>query len=128
MNRRTLKKLCKRAVPILIAKHRYKPEDFTPADGDESIYAPPGMEKQFVRHGFIELGPLKGTPLLWVKTSYEYDEWDATLPSEMLRDIEFWATWEPTPEDIAEWNDHAAAANVALASSVSRPPGNSEAK
>lgn len=124
MNRRTLKKACKRAVPILIAQHRYKPEDFTPAEGDESIYAPPGMEKRFVRHGFIELGPLKGTPLLWVKTSYEYDEWDSTLPSEMLREIEFWATWEPTPEEIAGWNDHAAAANAAMA--LSHPSTNRE--
>lgn len=104
MNLRTLKKLCKRAIPELIAKHRYRPEDFLPADGSESVYAPPGMEKRFVRNGFLDNGPLKGTPLLWVKTSYEYDEWDAILPCEMLREIKFWENWEPSPEELAEWN------------------------
>lgn len=90
MNRRTLKKHCQRAMRILIEKHNYDLGDFHPSDGNESIYAPKGMERRFVWHGFLEPGPLKGTPLLWERTSYEYNEWDCALPSAVLADIEFW--------------------------------------
>lgn len=103
MNLRTLKKHCRRAVATLIEKHGYKPEDFTPADGSESIYAPPGMERQYVHGSFLDR-VLPGTPLLWQKTSYEYDEWDAYLPSEFLKDLDFWSKFEPTAEDLAAWN------------------------
>ncbi len=90
MNRRTLKKKCSRAMSVLIAKHGYHAERFHAADGDETIDAPCRMEKRFVRHGFISPGVLKGTMLLWERTSYEYDEWDCTLPTEVLAEIEHW--------------------------------------
>jgi hypothetical protein len=104
MNRRILKKRCKRAMEILIREHGYKPKDFAPSNGHESVYAPGGMEKQRTRRrwdveGFLNPGPLKGTPLLWERTSYEYDEWDAKLPTEVLAKIEMWASI--TPEDLA---------------------------
>ena len=101
MNLRTLKKHCQRAVVILIAEHGYKPSDFARSDGEEAISAPTRMERRFVRNGFLEPGPLKGTWLLWQKTSYEYDEWDADLPSVMLDEIIFWSKWQPTAEDLA---------------------------
>ena len=87
MNRRILKKRCKRAMEILIRDHGYKPAAFRLATGDESIDAPTAMEAQFQRHGFLEPGPLPGTPLLWVRTSYECEEWDARLPCQRLEDI-----------------------------------------
>jgi hypothetical protein len=104
VNRRTLKKICRRAMETLIRDHRYDPGDFKPADGSETIYAPPGMERQYVDHHWLRDGPLKGTPLLWVRTSYEYDEWDARLPFEVLCDVEFWSTFEPTAAELAELN------------------------
>ena len=102
MNRRTLKKHCKRAASILIEKHGYDPKDFHPADGDECIYAPTNMERRYKRGGdgyfWLEPGPLKGTMLLWERVSVEYDEWDCKFPNEVLSDIELWENL--TEEDV----------------------------
>ncbi|CAB4137588.1 hypothetical protein UFOVP326_41 [uncultured Caudovirales phage] len=87
MNLRTLKKRCKLARDILIRDHGYRPKDFTLADGDESIDAPTNMEARFQNYGFLDPGPLPGTPLLWRRTNYEADEWDYSLPCEHLADI-----------------------------------------
>lgn len=87
MNRRTLKKHCKRAVPILIERYGYKPDAFNPADGSETVDAPTSMERRNVRHGFLEPGPLPGTPVCWL-IDY-FGEGDCYLPSEMLKDREF---------------------------------------
>lgn len=46
MNLRTLKKHCQRAKAILIAEHGYGETDFKPADGSETFYAPPTLEKR----------------------------------------------------------------------------------
>lgn len=94
MNRRTLKKHCIRAKAFLIAKHDYREEAFSPANGEESVYAPTRMERRFVRHGFLDPGPLKGTPLLWERTSYECDDWDCSLPSEILAHIQSWENFD----------------------------------
>lgn len=102
MNLRILKKLCKRAVPILVGQYGYRLESFTVADGSEAIDAPVGMERRFVRHGFIDPGLLKGTPVIWQRVSYEYDEWDCFLPSEILSEHEFWKDWEPSAEDLED--------------------------
>lgn len=99
MNLRTLKKHCKRAVPILIRDHGYKTSDFTPAEGDETVDTPHGMEKRHEWRGFLRPGPLKGTPLLWCRVSHEYDEWEARLPSEWLKEIEFWADFKPSENE-----------------------------
>jgi hypothetical protein len=115
MNLRIIKKQCKQAMAVLIAEHGYKPSDFQPADGGESIYAPCGLEKRFDRNGFLEPGPLPGTPLLWRKVSYEYDDWDAFLPSEELRDIIHWANFRPSKEEIAECDAWAERQNKLLA-------------
>ena len=101
MNRRTLKKKCKRAMAVLIEKHGYRPDQFLPADGWEAIDAPKSMEGRFVRRGFLEPGPLKGTPLLWCQVSYECDEWDADLPTRVLADIEFWESM--STEELNAW-------------------------
>lgn len=106
MNRRILKKHCKQAMEILIREHGYRADQFAPSDGQESVDAPTNMEKRRRRRrfdvpGFLNPGPLKGTPLLWQRTSHEYDEWDAKLPTEVLAEIEMWASI--APEDFAEW-------------------------
>lgn len=86
-----LKAECERAVKVLVAEHGYSLDKFTPADGEESLYAPVDLDEKFVRHGFIEPGVLVGTPVYWARCSYEYDEWDCDLASEILREIEHWA-------------------------------------
>lgn len=91
MNRRILKKRCKRALAALIEKHGYSAETFIPAQGEESIDAPAGMKGRGVSAGWLNPGPLKGTPLIWRRVTYEYDEWDCFLPSLELAEIEFWA-------------------------------------
>jgi hypothetical protein len=92
MNRRTLKKHCDRARRVLIAEHGYKPADFERAKGEESVDAPPAMERRFVTgFGFLDPGPLKGTWLLWEKCDYYSNDWDCKLPLEHLREIELWA-------------------------------------
>lgn len=115
MNLRIIKKQCKQAMAILIAEHGYRPSDFLPADGEEAVYAPCGMEKRYERHGFLEPGPLPGTPILWKKASYEYDEWDAYLPSEELRDIIHWSHYRPSKDEIAECDAWAERQNKLLA-------------
>lgn len=90
MNLRTLKKRCKRAVPVLIERHHFNPNAFEPSDGTEAIYSPPGMERRFCEHGFLKQGPLKGTMLLWEQNYW--GEGDYKLPSEVLREIEFWSS------------------------------------
>lgn len=91
MNRRTLEKHCARAMQTLIAEHGYRADQFSPSDGEESIDAPSGMERRFVWRGWLRPGPLRGTMLLWRKTSYETDEWEPILPTQMLADIQLWS-------------------------------------
>lgn len=88
MNRRILKKRCKRAVEVLIAEHGYRRADFHPSGGEESIDAPPGMEARFVRRGWMEPGALKGTPLYYAPGDREAD---AVLPSSILADLILWS-------------------------------------
>lgn len=99
MDRRALKKRCKEAVEVLVRDHGYDRSGFVPADGSETIDAPADLEDRFVRHGFIEPGVLKGTLVHWARCSYEYDEWDCALPSEILNEITCWET--VTDADIA---------------------------
>ncbi|NEV79295.1 hypothetical protein DYI24_19885 [Rhodopseudomonas sp. BR0C11] len=74
----------------LIAKHGFFPRDFVKSDGQESIDTPIGMERRFDRNGWLNPGPLKGTPLLLVQTSVECDEWDCKLPTDALEEIDLW--------------------------------------
>jgi hypothetical protein len=98
LNPRTLKKKCKRAVAILIAQHGYKATNFTSSDGTETVYAPARMERGREHPDYLM--PLAGTPLLWVRVSYECDDWEPKLPSEFLAEIEF---WEKNPPTEADW-------------------------
>lgn len=98
MNLRTLKKRCKAAVEVLVRDHGYPRDHFTPADGSETFDAPAGLDARFVRGNWIEPGVLKGTLVYWYRCSYEYDEWDCKLPSEMLDEINHWASM--TDEDM----------------------------
>ncbi len=109
MNRRILKKKCKQAMALLIAKHGFKLSDFKMAEGNESIDAPRGMKGRGVRPciveghdigGWLEPGPLKGTPLLW-QGGGESNEWDVVLPIYMAEQCEFFAN--ATPEELAEF-------------------------
>lgn len=102
MNRRTLKKHCKRAVPILIAEYGYHETDFMPADGSETIDAPTRMERQYVERGFLKPGALRGTMIIWQRTSYEYDEWDCKLASELLDEIRWVEKQDWSPTDCEE--------------------------
>jgi hypothetical protein len=105
MNRRIYKKLCKRAMPVLIAKHGYAPRNFTMANGRETLDAPTNMERNDRRGRFFVKGffsPLKGTPVIWERTSYEYDEWDAKGAVDVLDELEYWESPEAA-KFIEEW-------------------------
>ncbi|BCW88034.1 hypothetical protein sos41_11720 [Alphaproteobacteria bacterium SO-S41] len=101
MNLRTLKKHCRRAVAILIAEHGYRPDDFLPAAGEETLDAPIGMEARFVRNGFLSPGPLAGTPLAWARGWYGSEGEEPVLPIDVLSEIILWRDFEPTAEDLA---------------------------
>lgn len=101
MDLRLLKAKCKRAVDVLVREHGYSRDRFTPADGSETFDAPSDLDAKFVRNGFIEPGVHKGTLVYWYRCSYEYDEWDCKLPSEMLSEIESYAGI--SDEQWAEW-------------------------
>lgn len=113
MNRRTLKKHCARAMRRLIAEHGFRADQFLPADGGEAVVAPARMERRFVCREFLEPGPLPGTMLLWRRTSYETDEWELMLPTEMLEDIELAAG--------ADWSAIAAEAFAPHAATCEEP-------
>ena len=93
MNRRTLKKRCKRAMAVLIKEYAYRPDQFAPACGDEAIDAPAGMERRHVWSDWLEPGPLKGTPLYYYRTSWECDEWGCQLPTDVLSELEHWSNF-----------------------------------
>jgi hypothetical protein len=75
----------------LIREHHYPRNGFFRADGEETVYAPHGMEKRFVRNDFLEPGPLKGTWLYFSKDYY--GEGDCDLPISVLREIETWSSF-----------------------------------
>jgi hypothetical protein len=112
MNRRTLKKHCKRAMETLIAKHGYRRAGFSQADGEETVYAPAGMERRHVRHGFLHPGALKGTWLYW--SADYFGEGDYDLPISILREIQLWEGMTPEEaerlfEESTQWRPDLAA-------------------
>ncbi|MBN8960559.1 MAG: hypothetical protein J0H71_05460 [Rhizobiales bacterium] len=96
MNRRTLKKHCRRAMAILIDQYGYNEKDFQPSNGEETIDAPLRMERRFVRDGWLEPGLLKGTPLHWPIYDHPYDDGGPKLPSDILAELRM---WENTSDD-----------------------------
>lgn len=91
---RQLKKREKKAVRRLMVEFGYKPSDFTPSDGRESIAAPPDAPLRYTRNGFLHPGPLKGTPIFCKKIDYYSDDRQETLPSELLYDERFAVEFE----------------------------------
>lgn len=101
MNLRILKKLSKRAAPILAAQFRYAVDDFSVADGSECVSAVGKMPKRLDSSvGLVY--PLPGTPLNWYRTSYEYDEWDAQSLWELLYDTAMWTYVTFKSKDVME--------------------------
>jgi hypothetical protein len=92
MNNRQWKKACKLAAAEL---EREFPGEFVcaPAEGDECVSAPrdyvPPRNEQDSPASFrrSHATPPRGTPLVWQRTSYEYDEWDARTALDMLADL-----------------------------------------
>jgi hypothetical protein len=115
MNLRTLKTQCKRAREVLIEHHGVKARYFLKATGDESIDAPRGMELRFDRGGWLDPGPLPGTPLYWAGPGYDDDGDDPQLPTDLLAEITMWQHWKPSAAEIAEWDAHADRENANLA-------------
>ncbi|RVT96206.1 hypothetical protein EOD42_13905 [Rhodovarius crocodyli] len=95
MNRRILKKQCKRAMEVLIQHHGYRASSFKAATGDECIVVlAKGFDRRQLDDGrpepdwaWLHPGPLKGTPLFYRQVNHEHDEWDHKLPTEELADI-----------------------------------------
>lgn len=89
---RQLKERERRAMRMLIEKGIYQADYFSPSDGNEAISAPRDLEPKSVEHGFVHPGLIRGTPVFWYRTSYEYEEYDVDLPSRLLEMHEF--DWE----------------------------------
>jgi hypothetical protein len=93
LNRRQWKKACKKAAAEI--ERRWPGEyEFGPADGDETVYAPPGYDPGRMPNRDLRIerrytSPPRGTPMLWERTSYEYDEWDCKTALEVLSQLEF---------------------------------------
>lgn len=110
MNRRQWKKACKRAAAEL--ERRFPGEhEFVPAEGDEVVCPPlgyvppgrprPGLKRRLWRIDFKYDSPPRGTPVLWERSSYEYDEWECRTALDVLADVEF-----------AEWLDSKGTAGI----------------
>lgn len=84
MNRRQWKKACKRAAERLA---REFPGEFviTMAEGDECVDAPAGYEPPFGASRADRRYPdiPRGTPVIWERVSYEYDEWECRTALEI---------------------------------------------
>lgn len=90
MNRRQWKKACKKAAERL--QREFPGEfEFTPAEGDETVYAPRGYDPGYMPNRYRRserryTSPPRGTPIVWERTSYEYDEWDCRTALEAYRE------------------------------------------
>lgn len=105
-----LRWMCDCARLTLIAEHGYRERDFVLADDDVTIYSPAsGLIHEDSDHPELRAycTPLPGTWLYWSFCPYAGDG-DAEAAIAVLSQIEFWSEWEPTPEDLAEWNVPAA--------------------
>jgi hypothetical protein len=110
VNRRIHKKLCKRAMEKLIAKHGYKRHQFWFVGRRDEITcdAPTNMERWSRDRGVLRgrfmdfFTPLKGTPGVWSSIA-ETDDCDFISALTLLEDIETdWSgLWEPTAEERA---------------------------
>lgn len=89
MNIRAFRKRERRCMRKLIKVGAFAPEDFTPSDGDEAIYAPTDLDERHSHHGFINYGKLTGVPIVWITTGYYEPETDAHLPSRLLAQWRF---------------------------------------
>lgn len=84
MNLRQLKKASKRAALKLAAEFPGQ-YDISPSDGGETLDRPHRViRSRSESPGFIT--PMRGTPLVWRRASYEYDEWDCIAASSVYRD------------------------------------------
>lgn len=79
MNLRILKKLSKRAVPVLIKRYSYRQADFLTATSDDPPYAGLAVDRKHQDHsrisarGFEEAWP--GTPYVGEMSGWECPEW-----------------------------------------------------
>lgn len=100
MNRRILKKLCKRAAPVLLARYRIvcQPDD----EAMFEISSSHGWPHHEVRwseltdSGYVDC--LQGTLIHSYRCSYEYDEWDYKLAYDLLREQLAWDFSEESGE------------------------------
>jgi hypothetical protein len=76
---RTLTELCIEAQRELIEKHGYSPEDFSAAEGTETLYD--GYGEPMDPH------PLKGAPLYWYRRHAE-NAWSCMLASHLLESLQ----------------------------------------
>ncbi|QKV18732.1 hypothetical protein [Oricola thermophila] len=97
-----LRLMCERAAKVLVAEHGFRADEFVPADGDETVYAPPGLIHEDSSHPRLKYycTPLPGTKLYWSYAPLT-GEGDCELPSEILSGIEFWSTFDPDEYQVA---------------------------
>jgi hypothetical protein len=97
MNLGGLRRRERQAMHELISRGILKRDEFAMADGDgsETVSAPSDLHKRYARHGYVS-NLLRRTPVVWQKVSYEYDEYDAYLPSEILALHDF--DWDAATE------------------------------
>lgn len=69
------------AMNTLIAEHALSMDDFHYASGEEDYTVD-------TKKGIIV--PPRGCPIRVSKESYEYDEWEHTVPTEDLEEVLFW--------------------------------------
>lgn len=97
MNRRQWKKACKKAAAE-IAKRWPGQYRFELAAGDETVYSPRGYEpsRSEGRHGRRYTEAPRCAPIVWEKTSYEYDEWEPRTALSVLQELEWMESidWE----------------------------------
>lgn len=103
MNARILKKLSKKAVPLLVAMGYSESSFVRSGDGDTTelgncdrkhlqIWKGAEHPKNGNCHGYVDL--FRSTPLYSYQTSYEYNEWDYKPAWDVLAETSLWADIE----------------------------------
>lgn len=95
MNDRQWKKACKRAVAE-VERRRPGVYTFTPSDGEDTVYAPPGYQppRRDGRAGRRYATPPVGTPMYYERSGYYEPETEALTALDVLNRIDHEDWWE----------------------------------
>lgn len=88
MNKRILKKICKKAVPHLVSRYGFKPGEILIADREDPPHAGESLDRKHQDHARLHArGTVwRGTPFVGMETGWECREWEERTAWRQLQD------------------------------------------